>query len=170
MPPVLHVTLSELMRGGKQELRASYSTARDAERHHVLQLVAETIRAANLIETSAGPYPAGERLVEQPAIQQQVHAGIGGGDLHVAQRVVPTPLHVLQHRVQIFFAVAIQQTASAIGIFGLAQEENDFGLGPGLQFERSLQRAAGIEACADFAGKRATAPQRGGTIERTIAS
>ena len=59
------------------------------ERHHVLQLVAETERPARLIEAAARPDTAGERLVQQPAVGQQVERRVGRLDVDRAERVVP---------------------------------------------------------------------------------
>ena len=170
MPPVLHIALRELMGGGQQNLVARNSPPRDAQRHHILQLIAEAIGAAYLVETSATPDPAGQRLVEQPAIQQNIHAGIGCRHLHVPQRIVPAPLHLLQHRVQIFFAVTPQQLARAVGIFGLAQKENDLDLRSRLQVDHGLQRTARVEPRANFAGEQTVAFERRRAIRRTIAA
>ena len=80
---------SELARGGAQQMLARDVALRDAESQHILQLVAEAVRAAHLVEAGAAPDAAAQRLVEQPAIQEQVHGGLGRGDLHGAEDVVP---------------------------------------------------------------------------------
>ena len=59
------------------------------QRHHVLQLVAEAKRAARLIESRTAPDAARQALIQQPAIQQQVHGGIRRADLHRAEQIVP---------------------------------------------------------------------------------
>ena len=46
------------------------------ERHDVLQLIAESVRAARLIERRARPHAAGERLIERPAIHHRVERGL----------------------------------------------------------------------------------------------
>ncbi len=55
MPPVLHVPFGELGRGAAQQVLAVEIGSREPERHHVLQLIAEAVRAAGLEE--AGPTP-----------------------------------------------------------------------------------------------------------------
>ena len=55
------------------DARASSAGPRQRERHAVLQLVAEAVGAARLVEGRARPDAAGERLVEQPAVEQDVH-------------------------------------------------------------------------------------------------
>ncbi len=79
---------------------------RHRERHHVLQLVAEAVGAARLVERRARPDPAGQRLVEQPAVQQDVHRPIRRLHLHRAEDVVPVLGHRAQDRVEIGAAVA----------------------------------------------------------------
>ena len=89
MPPVLDVALDELPRGGPQYLRARDVSLRDRERHHVLELIAKAIRAARLIKRRARPDATGERLIEQPAIEHNVHGPIGCRHLHRAKNVIP---------------------------------------------------------------------------------
>ena len=48
----------------------------DAQRHHVLQLVAKAVGAARLIERRPRPDAAGERLVQQPVVEHDVHRAI----------------------------------------------------------------------------------------------
>ncbi len=60
--------------------------------HHVLELVAEAERAARLVEARARPVPAGEHLVEQPAVGQQVERRVGRLHLHDAQATLPAAL------------------------------------------------------------------------------
>src|SRR2546426_4773 len=73
VPPVQHVTLWELSRGGTQNLRARYLRLRVNQRHHVLQLIAKTKRAARLIESRSSADAARQRLIEQPTIDQSIH-------------------------------------------------------------------------------------------------
>src|SRR3546814_5931574 len=47
-PPVLHIAFLELAPGRAQQLRAGFVGFGDAGRHHVLQLVAETVGTAGL--------------------------------------------------------------------------------------------------------------------------
>ncbi len=72
MPPVLHVAFGELAARAQQQLLAQHRGLGVHERHRVLQLVAEAERAARLVEAAARPHPAGDRLVEQPAVGQHV--------------------------------------------------------------------------------------------------
>ena len=74
-------------RTGGAAARSRCSRARSgrasAERHHVLELVAEAEGAARLVVAGARPEPAAHVLVEQPAVHQQVEG--------VVRRAAPGP-------------------------------------------------------------------------------
>ena len=70
-------------------MRPSDISVRDHQRHHVLELIAKAVRAARLIKRRSRPDAAGQRLVEQPAVEHDVHAAIRRLDLHRAENVVP---------------------------------------------------------------------------------
>ena len=76
MPPVLHVALDELTRRGAQDVGARDIPFRVHERQGVLKLIAESERAAALIECRASPHTAGERLIETPAIEHHIERGL----------------------------------------------------------------------------------------------
>ena len=90
MPPVLHVAFDELARGAQQVLAQRAWVRADGERHDVLELVAEAVGAARLVEGRARPHAAGERLVEQPAVQHEVHGAVGRLHLDRAERRRPS--------------------------------------------------------------------------------
>ena len=60
MPPVLDVALRELAAAARISARATVRLA-TVRANHVLELVAESIGAAGLIEGGAGPHATGER-------------------------------------------------------------------------------------------------------------
>src|SRR3990167_665413 len=70
MPPMLDITLLELMGRAQKEMLTHEPRLGVDERHHVLQLVAETEGAPRLVVSAAGPKTARERLVQEPAIGQ----------------------------------------------------------------------------------------------------
>ena len=53
-----------------------------AQRHRVLQLVAESVGAARLIKCRPRPHAAGERLIEHPAIEDDVQRAVRRLHLH----------------------------------------------------------------------------------------
>ena len=63
MPPMLHIAFAELVGSGAQEMLAHEGGFGMHQGHHVLQLVAETKRAARLIEPGASPHTAAQGLV-----------------------------------------------------------------------------------------------------------
>ena len=80
MPPVLHVPFAELARGGAEQVLAEQPRLGMHQGHRVLQLVAEAERAARLIEARARPHAAGQRLIDEPAVGQEVDGRVGRFD------------------------------------------------------------------------------------------
>ena len=66
------------------------------ERHRVLQLVAKAVGAAGLVEAGARPEPAGDRLVQQPAVDERVEERVGRAHGGRAEQLVPARAHALQ--------------------------------------------------------------------------
>ncbi len=69
---MLNVAFFELVRGVKQNLLAGDVRFGVNERHHILQLIAETERAARLIKRRTRPHAADERLIQKPAIDDGI--------------------------------------------------------------------------------------------------
>ena len=69
------------------------------ERHRVLELVAEAEGAAGLVVAGAGPHPAAQVLVEEPAVHEDVEGVVGRPDLHRAERLLPAAPHRLERGV-----------------------------------------------------------------------
>src|SRR3989441_7516363 len=76
VPPVLDVALDELPRGGPKHVLTREVSPGHREGHHVLKLIAKAVGAAGLIERRPRPDTTGERLVEQPAVEQYVHGPV----------------------------------------------------------------------------------------------
>ena len=96
VPPVLHVALEELARGRAEDVRPAISGRGVDQRHDVLELVAEPVGAARLVEARPRPEAAGEHLVEQPSVGQEVERGVGRAHLHGAKQASQPALHVLE--------------------------------------------------------------------------
>ena len=90
VPPVLDVALDELPGRGAQQVLARQPGRGDHQRQHVLQLIAESVGAAGLIEGRARPHATRERLVQQPAVEHDVHRAIRRPDLHGAEHLRPS--------------------------------------------------------------------------------
>ena len=169
-PPVLHVARGELPRRRAQQVFSREIGPRERERHPVLQLIAEAIGAARLVEGGTRPHPTGERLVEQPAIQHQVERAVGRAHLHGAEHVVPLFRHGGKHGVEIFTAVADDERARLAATRGFAEEDDDLGRAVRLDHQRGLERAARIETCAHATRERLVAAQRSRVRERAVAA
>ena len=63
MPPMLHIALAKLPRGGAQQVLAGQRGFGMDQCHHVLQLVAESVGAAGLIKPGPGPEAATQGLI-----------------------------------------------------------------------------------------------------------
>ncbi len=72
-------------RGGAQQMLAQQAGLGMHQRHRVLQLVAEAERAAGLVEARPRPHAAGERLIDQPAVGQEIDGRVGRFDMHRAR-------------------------------------------------------------------------------------
>src|SRR3990172_12720091 len=170
MPPVLDVTLYELARGGPQYLRACHVSLRHGERHHVLELIAKAIGAAGLIKRRSRPDAASERLIEQPAVEHNVHSPIRCGHLNRAKNVIP----VLHNRAQGFIegspAVARDQSPRLLRGRRLAEEKDNLSTTARAQFHRRLQGSAWVEAGADFPREPISAFERCRMVECAVAA
>jgi hypothetical protein len=90
MPPMLDVARQKLVSGGSQKMLARDFALGVVKRHYVLELVAKAVRAAHLIKPGAPPNPAGQRLIEQPAIEENIHASIGRRNVQTCRGCRPS--------------------------------------------------------------------------------
>ena len=162
MPPVLHVSFAELM------ARQHGADARAASRlgmhqgHRVLQLVAEAERAARLIEARARPHAAGEGLIEEPAVGQEVDGRVGRFDIDRAEGPAPVVPDALQGLLGAGGAAEpLNELPRLLFAAGGAEDEDDVLFLSVLKFERDLHRRARIESRADAAGEPHAAHGRG---------
>ena len=121
------------------------------ERHHVLELIAKAIGAARLIKRRARPDTTGQRLIEQPAVEQNVHSTIRSCYLHRTKDVIPVLHDRAQGPIKIGAAVKRDQRSRFFHGRRLAEEKDDLGTAPRTQLHRRLQGGAWVEAGADFA-------------------
>src|ERR1051325_1898530 len=178
MPPMLDVALQELPRSGGEDMAPREFRGGIQERHRVLQLIAKSEGAARLVERGATPEPATQRLVKQPAIQQQVRRSQGSANLEDSEHRVPVSTRCLQRSLYAFTApVAADNRAHVFQGFRLAEQENNLSVPPGVDVHGKLKSGRGIEAGSDSilqthslergrAGHRAVAPQELRAIAR----
>src|ERR1700678_3070726 len=106
---MLHISLLELARGGAQDVLAGDRRPRYDERHDILQLIAKTVRPARLIKRRPCPHAAGQCLIQQPAVDEDVHGAIGGLYLYGTQRLIPEISHLLERGIEIESPVAFNE-------------------------------------------------------------
>ena len=153
MPPVQHVALRELMRRTQQQVRTGTRGLRMRHRHRVLQLIAEPEGAARLVIPAACEEPAADGLVEQPAIGEHIHAGVGRLDLDRAEGLLPMDPHLVQRVVR--GAMAARGTGQADGVAPVrahAEPEDDLGRMSGVEVVRHLDGGTWIETRAESPG------------------
>ena len=126
-PPVLNVALDELPPRRAQKMLAREIGSRRGERHAVLQLIAKAIGAARLIEGRARENATGEGLVEQPAVEHEIHRAVRRLDLDRAERLIPIARDVRLQRVEIGGAKLPDQGPRLLAGGRVAQKEHDFG-------------------------------------------
>ncbi len=161
MPPVLHVALDELARGAAQQLGAVQRRVGVDQRHRVLQLVAEPVGAAGLVEAAAAPHPARDHLVQQPSVGQQIDGLLRRLDLDGAERALPVVPDLLERVVgRAGAAEAVHQVARVVEVLSRAQHERDLALLAVGELDRGLHREAGIERGADLTGQGASTQRR----------
>src|SRR5690348_1315675 len=102
---MLNIAFDELPRRRAQKMSARDRGAYHAKRKHVLDLIAESVGAACLVEARASPDSASESLIGKPAIQEKVQRPVWRPDLHRAEHVVPLLDHFGKDRVEIGCAV-----------------------------------------------------------------
>ena len=89
VPPVEDIAFGELVCGVEEDLAASVGGVGVEERHDILELVAETGGAADLVEAGTGEEAGGIDLIEVPAVDHVVEGAVGGFDLDGGEFAVP---------------------------------------------------------------------------------
>ena len=142
---MLDITFLELMRRAEEDMFAREDRVCVDERHHVLQLVAETEGAPRLVVSAAGPKTARYSLVQEPAIGQDIYGLVGCFHLHCAKRVIPVLPHLFERVARRSRTPeSPHQFAGVIGIPPCAEPEDDLALLPVGQIEWNLDSGAWI--------------------------
>src|SRR5438128_711635 len=114
-----------------------------SEGHAVLQLVTETESAARLIEAGSCPEAAGERLIQHPAIEHDVHGALGSFDLDRAQHIIPVTGDIRKDLIEVKGTVAFDQLSGDRVVVGIPQNKGDVATGAGCQLNVLFEDAAG---------------------------
>ena len=170
VPPMLSVALDELVRGRTQNLLARQVRRRPQEREHVLQLVAIAVCAARLVERRAAPQAAGQYLIEQPLVEQHVHALVGRLHLHRREHIRPETRGLVEGDARLRgVTVFAGERAGLVAILSLAQHEHDLALAGRRQLDGDVQRRAGVHVRAEVLGQ-ATAFKGRRVVQRAVAA
>ena len=169
VPPVLYVAVLELSSRGAQQMRAGHRRLGVDERHAVLELIAESVRTARLINGGARPHPAGERLIERPPIHQRVELDRWRADLNGAEARRPRIDGRFRLGVRVFRRTAARDDVSGCRLTTRGpQQQDDVVRFARVQGDRAPQRRAGIEPGACVIGQLAER-QRGRITEISVA-
>ena len=140
------------------------------QRHHVLQLVAEAEGAARLVVAAARPQAAGQRLVEQPAVGQQVERRVGRFDLHGAERVLPVVRAPLRaRRARPTAAEALHELPASSALRPTPSRKTISRSCPSASSNATCIAAQGSSAGADLAGQ-ARPRMAAGFAQRAVAA
>src|SRR6266436_6777704 len=147
MPPVLDIAFTELARRCAQQMYPYQGWLGMRQRHHILQLVAESERAAGLIETAPAPDAAAQSLIQEPAIGHEVGSRVGSIDIDRAECVTPvTPDSFLSLAGRIRLAVTPNQLLHVLQVATRAQAKCYLPRLLRRQIEGELEGGAGVKA------------------------
>ena len=138
------------------------------EREDVLELVPEAVGATRLVERRARPQPAGQGLVEQPAVEQDVHRSVRGPDPDRPQGGVPVGSDRSQRGAVVEVATAPDELARGVRVGGLTEQDTHRGPLAGGELEAARQRGARIHARAGRAREAVAAVERGRSVVGTV--
>src|SRR5215813_183363 len=170
MPPVLDIPLPKLARRRGQNLGARRRAQSDCQREDVLQLITETERSSRLVKSGAPPDPAGEGLIEKPAVEHQIHRAVGRRDLQGSEHVFPSATHFRERGGQVRRAIALDQPAPRGLVRRSPEQEKDLDLLSGREADGALQSRGGIQARPRPAGERDSRRERGGRFEISVSA
>ncbi len=141
---------------------------REDQRQDVLQLIAEAERAARLIEARAAPDAAGQGLIEEPPVQQQVHRAVRRRDLHGPEDAVPESRDVAERVVHALGRAAAPHDRSTRWPRQRPRRAGQHRrFLSGLERDGQLHGAARVERRAGAIGEASTA-ERGRRGERPV--
>ncbi len=154
MPPMLHVSIGKLTARAAEQVLTHQPGLGMHERHHVLQLVAEAKSTSRLIISTARPQTARERLVEEPAVGEDVDRRIRSLHVHGAERVLP----ILPNRLDCAARrgsseKAAHEATGVVGVSADAQLKGELAFFAVRQLEANLHGATGIQCGAHSARK-----------------
>ena len=167
---MLHVPLAELAAGAAQQMLAGRPRRGVDQGRRVLELIAEAVRAARLVVSAAPPVPGGERLILEPAVDEDVQRGVRRLGIDHAQRALPELPHLLQRLARAGRpAEPSHQGVRLVGGPAGTQHEDHFAFLAVRDIELRLHRRARVEARSGPA-RQSRPAQRGGIGQCAVAA
>ena len=120
---MLHVSFAKLTTGRAQQVFAEHVRLGMYQGHRVLQLIAEAEGTSGLIEPRASPHTAGQRLVDEPAVGQEVDGRVGSVD--VDQRRACDSSSAIRLPMCAMCAVDAAKSLDELPRFGIAAGSSD---------------------------------------------
>ena len=151
---MLDIAFHELTARAAEQVLAQNCRFRVDQRHCVLQLVAEAESPARLVVAAPRPQAARHRLVQKPAVGQNVERRVGRFHLYGAERALPVGSHGVQRAAS--GGRPPESVHDARGVGGIAahtKPEHDLALLVDGEIEGDLDGGARIERRAHLARK-----------------
>jgi hypothetical protein len=166
---MLDISFRELTGSAAEQVLAHEVRPGVDERHHVLQLIAETEGPARLVGSAPRPETARYGLVQEPSVDQHIERGVRCFHLHGAQCVIPVLPHLIESPARRSRSPeAIRQVAGVIVAPSYAEREDDLTLFPVRYLEGHMDRGAGIQSGPHLA-RKPRPPHGGRTPKRAVA-
>ena len=135
-------------------MRAADLRAGEHERQHVLQLVAEPVCATRLVESAPRPDPAAQRLIQQPAVDDEIEGVVWSADANGAECLVPELVSASAGRVERRdSAVALDEPAALLRVPAFAEDEAHSTRLARPELDRHVERRTRIEPGATATGQ-----------------
>ena len=139
---------STILPGGRpQNVRSRLARLGIEQGHHVLELIAETVGAAGLIERRSSPDAARENLVRQPAVDERIESEVGRCYANDGQAAIPRFDNFGERRQRRFRLTVVDGELPCPRRVGrLAEHEDDVRFAAGRDLERPQERGTRIVA------------------------
>ncbi len=136
----------------------------------VLELVAESVRTAGLVERRPRPHTARERLVQQPGVEHDVHGAVRRLHLDGAEHAVPVVRHRLQGLPMVGGPVAPDQLGSQRRVRRLSEQDRTSARPPGTSSTLVWSAAHGSSPAPTLPERACLGSRPSGRAGRSVAT
>src|ERR1051326_8776588 len=170
LPPMLHITFEKLSRRGAQKMFPRDCGPGYGQRHAVLELISKSIGPTCLVKRGTCPGSTCEGLIQEPAVEHDIHATVGCADLNRAKQLLPIAMNFGQHGIEIRRAELADQGSRFVHARGFPKEEDQLVMTVGGQFNCRSERTTRIQTRPHAVREWPGMDQRGWALERSIAT